>query len=430
MHEDIAKELLVIQPKLYAQAMRFLNNDKQAAEDLVQDCLLKVLTNQDKFESGTNLNAWSFIILRNLFINAYRTNRKFNCNADVEHTEYYLTEISPDFADNDIRYDQLYAYLQLLADKPRLCFELHLEGYKYDEIAEKMSIPIGTVKSCIFHARLVLQKAILSEQKPVSRIHECDINASEDNNEYYQTIKPIERMTDTSPVDKLAANWNVNKCLNLIAFFKDVYAMSNNEWISSRDYPLSSIISKHNLVSNWGTPIRLTMQNSKFFDVTGERAGMQYRSYVITEPESLKEEPNYELLAANAIAYYNDAITHVDIICQHIHAYIQNGGAPAIAEKRIYHKQSSKPNKSNTDYSNIVKNSKHFAIDDYAYMFVKSDTYEIQQVLIVGCSKKTGDYLYDIKTIGGAILETCNESNLYHSPRELAELLIKNTKTF
>lgn len=140
-----------------------LTLDRDNAFDLVQDTFLKAIQNQDKFVDSTNLKAWVFTIMKNTFINNYR--RKMRENTMVNDTQelYFLNvssdkgSISPEstYAGNEIE-----KAIDALPDDYRLPFRMHLDGYKYEEIAEKLHLKLGTVKSRIFFARQKLMAVL------------------------------------------------------------------------------------------------------------------------------------------------------------------------------------------------------------------------------------------------------------------------------
>ena len=133
-----------------------LTSDRDTALDLVQDTYLKAITYKDKFVDFTNLKAWVFTIMKNTFINNYRRNIKENTIIDGTQDLYYLNQphdkgfISPEskYSENEIEM----AIDSLSADF-RIPFRMHIEGYKYKEIAEELGLKIGTVKSRIFFTR-------------------------------------------------------------------------------------------------------------------------------------------------------------------------------------------------------------------------------------------------------------------------------------
>ncbi len=140
-----------------------LTLDRDNALDLVQDTFLKAIQNQDKFVDATNLKAWVFTIMKNTFINNYRRKMRENTMMDGTQELYYLNlssdkgSISPEsaFSGNEIE-KAIYA----LPDEYRLPFQMHLDGYKYEEIADNLNLKLGTVKSRIFFARQKLMSVL------------------------------------------------------------------------------------------------------------------------------------------------------------------------------------------------------------------------------------------------------------------------------
>ena len=158
--------VLGMQANLRSFALK-LTMDKDAAHDLVQDTTLKALNNEDKFVDNANLKGWMLTIMRNIFINNYRKSVRENTVVDSTTDLYHLNLKqdsgieTPDgaFAVNEIS--------ALLAKFPRDFsepFNLPVAGYKYEEIAEKLSMPLGTVKSRIFFTRKKLREILKDYQ--------------------------------------------------------------------------------------------------------------------------------------------------------------------------------------------------------------------------------------------------------------------------
>ena len=133
-----------------------LTSDRDTALDLVQDTYLKAITYKDKFVDYTNLKAWVFTIMKNTFINNYRRNIKENTIIDGTQDLYYLNAphdkgfISPE---SNYAEGEIYKAIDSLSDEFRIPFKMHLDGFKYHEIAEELGLKIGTVKSRIFFTR-------------------------------------------------------------------------------------------------------------------------------------------------------------------------------------------------------------------------------------------------------------------------------------
>lgn len=140
-----------------------LTLDRDNALDLVQDTFLKAIQNQDKFVDATNLKAWIFTIMKNTFINNYRRKIRENTLMDGTQELYYINlpsdkgNISPEssYAEEEIE-----KAIDSLHNDYQLPFRMHLDGYKYEEIAEKLNLKLGTVKSRIFFARQKLMSIL------------------------------------------------------------------------------------------------------------------------------------------------------------------------------------------------------------------------------------------------------------------------------
>lgn len=134
-----------------------LTKDHESAKDLCQETLCKAFTYRDKYEAGTNIKAWLFTIMRNIFINDYRRgNRK---RLIMETIERSATLYAPP-SEIGMRLKEINSaihYLPVIFKKACL---LYLDGYKYHEIALALDEPLGTIKSRIHFAKKMLQKQI------------------------------------------------------------------------------------------------------------------------------------------------------------------------------------------------------------------------------------------------------------------------------
>ena len=149
---------------LFAFAMKLTRN-KVNAQDLMQETLCRAYKNRDRFAMGTNFKAWITTIMRNNFINDYRKQRTRNrVEAPIEDFSYFVENKSVSGnAHSIIMMKELNGMLDKLSANFREPFVLFYDGWHYDEIAQTMGIPIGTVKSRIFFARKKL-KAMIQEQ--------------------------------------------------------------------------------------------------------------------------------------------------------------------------------------------------------------------------------------------------------------------------
>ena len=136
-----------------------LTHDQEEAKDLFQETIMKALLNREKYQLGTNLKAWLYTIMRNIFINNYRRNKKFTKVQSDVSSEFFINthEIT---ANNEgyrnMRVAEIKKAIEELPEVFRLSFELYYTGYKYQEIAEILQEPLGTIKSRIHFARKML----------------------------------------------------------------------------------------------------------------------------------------------------------------------------------------------------------------------------------------------------------------------------------
>ncbi|MDE6331403.1 MAG: RNA polymerase sigma factor [Muribaculaceae bacterium] len=138
-----------------------LTSNRDDAYDLLQDTTLKALDNEDKFAEGTNFKGWVFTIMRNIFINNYRRGARQATVVDTTEN-LYLLNIAQDSGmetpDGSYSVGEISDSINALPEEFRVPFSMHVAGYKYNEIAEHMQLPLGTVKSRIFFARKKLQE--------------------------------------------------------------------------------------------------------------------------------------------------------------------------------------------------------------------------------------------------------------------------------
>ncbi len=138
-----------------------LTSNRDDAYDLLQDTTLKALDNEDKFAENTNFKGWVFTIMRNIFINNYRRAGRAATVVDTTENLYHLN-LSQDSGletpEGSYGAGEITDAINEFSDEYRIPFSMHVAGYKYNEIAEQMNLPLGTVKSRIFFARKKLQE--------------------------------------------------------------------------------------------------------------------------------------------------------------------------------------------------------------------------------------------------------------------------------
>lgn len=164
MKDTLDDRISALYEPLLLRAKVLLSGDVEMARDLASDVILRMLSNKDKFEDGTNLNAWGYTILKNCIINLHRRygNKSFlRDNADEEERSMFerldlLTEDTDDYSRSlDVR-----SAIAALPEIYRVPINYLICGYRYEEIANIMGIEMGTLKSCIFHARKKLTKVL------------------------------------------------------------------------------------------------------------------------------------------------------------------------------------------------------------------------------------------------------------------------------
>lgn len=140
-----------------------LTRHPEDADDLCQETLLRALLNRDKYHFGTNLKAWLHTIMKNVFINHYRRKKKFNKvpgDLPAELYQYEAGHMAVNEGWSHLRLAEIRTAVDGLPGIFRLSFELHYAGYKYQEIADLLGEPLGTIKSRIHFARKTLMSRL------------------------------------------------------------------------------------------------------------------------------------------------------------------------------------------------------------------------------------------------------------------------------
>lgn len=140
-----------------------LTRDSEAANDLYQETLYKALANHDKYNAGTNIKAWLFTIMRNIFINNYRRKAKQKTIFDNSPNDYLINlnqGTVSNTAETNLRMKEINKAIRQLPEIFKTPFLLYFDGYKYSEIADALQEPLGTIKSRIHFARKLLKEQI------------------------------------------------------------------------------------------------------------------------------------------------------------------------------------------------------------------------------------------------------------------------------
>ena len=169
--QNFETETVPHQDALYNYALKIVRNVEDA-RDLLQETYYKAYKYYHQFENGTNSKAWMFMILKNTFINNYRKSMREPAKIDYDLIEDFYENVKSDIVQTnnlDLEFyqnlldDELSAALSKLPVKMREVFLLcDLEGYTYEEIAEIVNIPVGTVRSRLHRARKILQEELFN----------------------------------------------------------------------------------------------------------------------------------------------------------------------------------------------------------------------------------------------------------------------------
>ena len=137
-----------------------LTRDMEDANDLLQETLLKAFSNREKYTDGTNFKAWMYTIMKNTFITNYQRMMRKNTFIDSTDNLHYINSSSASIensAYSKFAMTDIDKAIEKLNDVYKAPFMMHFSGFKYHEIADKLDIPIGTVKNRIHIARKELK---------------------------------------------------------------------------------------------------------------------------------------------------------------------------------------------------------------------------------------------------------------------------------
>jgi len=140
-----------------------LTRDNEVAKDLLQETMYRALANKEKYNVGTNIKAWLYTIMRNIFINDYRRKAKQNTIFDSSPNEFLLNYnqvTASNAAEGELKIKDIMFAIHKLPEIFRNPFMLYFEGYKYHEKADMLTEPLGTIKSRIHFARKLLKEQL------------------------------------------------------------------------------------------------------------------------------------------------------------------------------------------------------------------------------------------------------------------------------
>jgi RNA polymerase sigma-70 factor (ECF subfamily) len=156
------EKILSIHGNMFNFAL-ILTGNRDDAGDLLQDTVLKALKNREKYIDNINFKGWILTIMRNIFINNYRKIIRSQTIIDQTEDLYHLNlsqDSGFDSPDGAYTIKEINIAINSLNNDLKMPFSMFLAGYKYNEIADRLILPLGTVKSRIFFARKELQKKL------------------------------------------------------------------------------------------------------------------------------------------------------------------------------------------------------------------------------------------------------------------------------
>lgn len=154
-NNNFQERLIGLQGNLLSFAYQLTSNREQA-EDLLQETTLKALDNEAKYVDNVNFKGWIFTIMRNIFINNYRQQVRQATVVDKSEDLYHINicqDSGIDSPEGTYAVKEITKSLATFSEEYRIPFSMYVAGYKYNEIADKLGLPLGTIKSRIFFAR-------------------------------------------------------------------------------------------------------------------------------------------------------------------------------------------------------------------------------------------------------------------------------------
>lgn len=172
--EDFEEEIIPHLDAMYNFALR-LTSDPNDAEDLVQDTIVKAFRFFSSYEKGTNAKAWLFRILKNSYINNYRKKSKQPNQVDYDEVSSFYETIRADRTDTSDLEDRMFRELidddisnaleELPEDFRTVVLLCDVEGFTYEEIANMLDVPIGTIRSRLHRGRNLLKSQLMEYAK-------------------------------------------------------------------------------------------------------------------------------------------------------------------------------------------------------------------------------------------------------------------------
>lgn len=160
--KSFESKLIDLQDNMMSFALTLTTNREQA-KDLMQESTLRALDNKEKYYENVNFKGWVFTIMHNIFVNNYRKMVRSQTMVDTTDNLYHLNlpqNSGFDSPEGAYTVAEIKKVLNNFSNDYKIPFEMHVKGFKYEEIAQELNLPIGTVKSRIFFARKRLQELL------------------------------------------------------------------------------------------------------------------------------------------------------------------------------------------------------------------------------------------------------------------------------
>jgi RNA polymerase sigma-70 factor (ECF subfamily) len=170
---DFSSGQLPYRQQLYKTALR-MTRSVEETEDLLQETYLRAFRYYDRFQEGTNLKAWLFRIMKNTFINSYRKKRSIPLHLEFDELQEGFEEAifdqgrsdeqdpESDLLGTEVDPEVREALLSLSHDYKMAVLMVDLQGLSYQEVADSLGVPVGTVMSRLYRGRKKLERALLS----------------------------------------------------------------------------------------------------------------------------------------------------------------------------------------------------------------------------------------------------------------------------
>jgi RNA polymerase sigma-70 factor (ECF subfamily) len=155
--------LIILNSEFLKPFASTLTKDTETAKDLLQETMYRALANREKYKIGTNIKAWLYTIMRNIFINNYRRKVNQQTISDSSANDFlidYNQVTLSNSAESNLRIKELHAAIYKLPDIFKNPFLLYFDGFKYSEISQMLHEPLGTIKSRIHFARKLLKEQV------------------------------------------------------------------------------------------------------------------------------------------------------------------------------------------------------------------------------------------------------------------------------